>query len=830
MADYVVHFTGKNDLSSEVTKVKKDLEGVSTSANKLDQIKNKFNKITNSAAPLRSQLKGIRDLMALMNFHGLEGDPSYIEMADQIGKIKDALSATNDAIKLFGDGQYKLIAVMNSFEAVAGATSIATGAMSLFGAENENVARAIQKVQSVMAILNGVQAIARVLDKDSAMMLRIRHIRTLALAAAKDVDTAETTKNTLAMGANTVATTANTAAQKAWNVAKAIAKALLGDWTGWLLLGAVALGGYAIATAGSTKETEKETAATKRAKTAKQQYLEEAASSAGKLIGQYKMLQIQWNNLKTEGEKNQFLKDNISLFKELNDTINSVADAEKFLNEQTNKYIQAIEARAQATASYNQMIKVWEEHYKRISAYENSRAGGGYYSEVKAGDKVSKEEFLSAYKHYYGKEFDGSDISIYKFMAQLPKTTAAIVNKFRNDSSILKKQQLITASYNKALSDTKQLSQIGADAAAKIDKLGDSAKGASDNITDMNSKRASRTTSTTNDNVRKLDTEKIGDSIVESIKKRNFSNDLSPESLVGLVKANNFDLKGYDVSDIKTESTDIQRREIQRLNRIKQIQDAYGQYLVMFDKGAINIDYLNDMHQKAQTALNQLGSDIVIDKYSGEIKGKGVVQLEQLKSARELVQGLSGDFGTLYTQIDAINTLLHSTTQDSDGNLIPNVNDRNVGAIAATALATQQLGSALQALGAQGAAAKAGLILSAIGQLATSFAAAMLSASKNWITWLAFGATGMGILVSLISQMKSFADGGIIEGNSFHGDKILARVNAGEMILNQKQQSNLYHQLNNRGGLGAGTVKFEIAGSTLKGVLRNYDNKMSKVQ
>ena len=106
----------------------------------------------------------------------------------------------------------------------------------------------------------------------------------------------------------------------------------------------------------------------------------------------------------------------------------------------------------------------------------------------------------------------------------------------------------------------------------------------------------------------------------------------------------------------------------------------------------------------------------------------------------------------------------------------------------------------------------------------------MLSASKNWITWLAFGATGMGILVSLISQMKSFADGGIIEGNSFHGDKILARVNAGEMILNQKQQSNLYHQLNNRGGLGAGTVKFEIAGSTLKGVLRNYDNKMSKVQ
>ena len=816
MADYVVHFTGKNDLSSEVTKVKKDLEGVSTSANKLDQIKNKFNKITNSAAPLTSQLKGIRNLMALMNFHGLEGDPSYIEMADQIGKIKDALSATDDAIKLFGDGQYKLIAVMNSFEAVAGATSIATGAMSLFGAENENVARAIQKVQSVMAILNGVQAIANVLDKDSAMMLRIRQIRTLALAAAKDVDTAETTKNTLATGANTVATTANTIAQKAWNVAKAVAKALLGDWTGWLLLGAVALGGYAIATANSTKETEKETAATKRAKTAKQQYLEEAASSAGKLIGQYKMLQIQWNNLKTEGEKNQFLKDNISLFKELNDTINSVADAEKFLNEQTNKYIQAIEARAQATAAYNQIIKVWEEHYKRVSAYENSRSGGGYYSEVKAGDKVSKEEFLSAYKHYYGKEFDGSDISIYKFMAQLPKTTAAIVNKFRNDSSVIKKQKLITDSYNKALSDTKQLTQIATDAAAKIDKLGDAAKWASDNITDTTSNRASITTSTNNDE-RKIDTNWIQKQISKSIDERDFSNDFSLESASKFLLSNAA-LAGTDI----TRNRDYQQAKF--------ISEIYKNQLDLHRKRLIGDTEMDAARKNFIQAMAQVDTTIEVDLATGEWGGIDFLKSLNLEPAREAVQGLSGDFGTLYTQIDAINTLLHSTINKGDGNILPNINDRNAGTIAATALATQQLGSALQALGAQGAAAKAGLILSAIGQLATSFAAAMLSASKNWITWLAFGATGMGILVSLISQMKSFADGGIIEGNSFHGDKILARVNAGEMILNQKQQSNLYHQLNNRGGLGAGTVKFEIAGSTLKGVLRNYDNKMSKVQ
>ena len=47
----------------------------------------------------------------------------------------------------------------------------------------------------------------------------------------------------------------------------------------------------------------------------------------------------------------------------------------------------------------------------------------------------------------------------------------------------------------------------------------------------------------------------------------------------------------------------------------------------------------------------------------------------------------------------------------------------------------------------------------------------------------------------------SFADGGIISGSSFHGDKMLARVNAGEMILNQKQQGNLFNALNGGGAV-----------------------------
>lgn len=815
MADYVVHFTGKNDLSSEVTKVKKDLEGVSTSANKLDQIKNKFNKITSSAAPLKKQMKDIKDLMAQMNFHGLENDSSYTKMAEKIGEIRDAYDAAGESQRFFGDGQYKLQAVMNSLEAVAGATSIATGAMSLFGAENENVARAIQKVQSVMAILNGVQAIANVLDKDSAMMLRIRQIRTLALAAAKDVDTAETTKNTLATGANTVATTANTIAQKAWNVAKAVAKALLGDWTGLLLVGAVALGGYAIATANSTKETEKETEATKRAKTAKQQYLEEVASSTGKLIGQYKVLQIQWNNLKTDGEKTEWIKDNASKFNELGISINNVAKAEDVFVKKTEKFQQAIKLRAQAAAAYSQIVKVWEEYYNKVVAADNSVAGGGYYTRAQVGHQTTGRELTAAYSKYAYikplKEWENNPDKLFTIRTE----NIAPLNALRNSEAISKNQKQNAAALEKATNATDFLTQSMSYANEELKRLGTTVEGTTDNI----SNRATITTST-NDNVSKIDNSYIQKQILKSIDERDFSNDLSMESAAKLLLAN-----------AKLAPTNIKYKSDEQLLELEKIQKTYRGEIDKFIRGIIDIDQRIKAFNNAGEALKRIGlNDVSLDFGNGDIISIKSTYIDKVNAAREAIQGLSGDYGILYNQIDTINALLNSSSKNSDGDLVPNVNDRNVGTIAATALATQQLGSALQALGAQGAAAKAGLILSAIGQLATSFAAAMLSASKNWITWLAFGATGMGILVSLISQMKSFADGGIIEGNSFHGDKILARVNAGEMILNQKQQSNLYHQLNNRGGLGAGTVKFEIAGSTLKGVLRNYDNKMSKVQ
>lgn len=90
-------------------------------------------------------------------------------------------------------------------------------------------------------------------------------------------------------------------------------------------------------------------------------------------------------------------------------------------------------------------------------------------------------------------------------------------------------------------------------------------------------------------------------------------------------------------------------------------------------------------------------------------------------------------------------------------------------------------------------------------------------------------------IVSLMARANSYATGGIIGGNSHIGDNNIARVNAGEMILNGTQQYRLFRLLNGSIGpqdnnMNGGNVTFHISGSDLVGVLSNNEKRNSRVR
>lgn len=115
----------------------------------------------------------------------------------------------------------------------------------------------------------------------------------------------------------------------------------------------------------------------------------------------------------------------------------------------------------------------------------------------------------------------------------------------------------------------------------------------------------------------------------------------------------------------------------------------------------------------------------------------------------------------------------------------------------------KQMGSGLSSLGNALEIPElnvAGVIAQSIATLVQSYAAATLQASTMgpW-AWIAFAAVGLAQLAAIVTSVKSmgaFADGGIVGGSSWSGDRLTARVNSGEMILNRQQQRRLWEIVN----------------------------------
>lgn len=198
------------------------------------------------------------------------------------------------------------------------------------------------------------------------------------------------------------------------------------------------------------------------------------------------------------------------------------------------------------------------------------------------------------------------------------------------------------------------------------------------------------------------------------------------------------------------------------------------------------------------------------------------LQLLQLSTDPKAGISLAANFGLntdLFNQLTTLYTLMKSNA------------DIAAKTAAAFGLAGQMMGSLGSAFQNSGLS-KAALVASAIGNILLGFAQASAeSGKKGMIYWIAATLSGLATVASVIGQMKSYSTGGIIQGNSTHGDQIMARVNAGEMILNPRQQGNLFDMLNSgiTGGNG-GTVEFKIKGDTLYGVLNNYNRIHGKIK
>ena len=878
-ADLIMKLRGQDDLSKTIQGVKAELSDTEKKALKLDLIKKEFDRIKDSSMPLKRQLRQVKALLGEMNMQGLNKNDLFRSMTQQAGEMSDSMADANQAVAAFANDTMNLEASAQALQLVAGGASLVTGAMGLLGIEDEKVQQAMLKVQSAISLVNGVTAIANVLNKDSILMLRIKKIM-------MDANTASTTTNTVAEGANAAATGISTVARNAWNVTVAIGKALLGDFSGLVLVAAAGLVTYALCTDDSTDSQEKHNKAVSDAQKIEQDYSKKVSSSTGELVGKYQVLRREWLSLKTTAEKTKWIEDNQSAMDGLGLSVNNLSDAENVFVSNTSRVVAALEARAKAEAAQQALVETYKKYYEQKNRHDTST--GDYYYKVKTGDKINQDEAKAA---GLGKG-DGSGWSEYT----LSKQGAAKVNAYRSRQAVNKKNQrnnkldsdlkkstdfytdIIvdnTAIANKTLKGGKHTSKHTGKGGGhttkttpKTDKTEvfdpSSLKGLEQHLSKLqeeqgklnplNTDAVEKYKNAIEETKKKIEQTKIKLGIEVDEKADENSLDALEDKLKELEdKRTKIDVDDTDSVAKINADIDVMKKDIEKKKIKLGIETEKSEPTIKAEKESDN--YTKGSNEDKRLSYNNAQTKVSTMKQDFEIgiigKDEFDSQLKELNSQLENL-GLQkidlevDDDGTIVDTSDRLKELketLQNVTRSMSGEcgqmveqftqLAEILGDENADSATKAAAGLVTMGEALQKIGGDGMVAKVGAVMAAIGQIILGFATASAQAAAlGPFGWIAFLGAGLAAVATTISTIKGFAEGGIIEGASHTGDKVLARVNAGEMVLNKRQQSNLFNLLDGNGigqNANGGKVEFVIKGSTLKGVLNNYNDRMNKL-
>jgi hypothetical protein len=92
-------------------------------------------------------------------------------------------------------------------------------------------------------------------------------------------------------------------------------------------------------------------------------------------------------------------------------------------------------------------------------------------------------------------------------------------------------------------------------------------------------------------------------------------------------------------------------------------------------------------------------------------------------------------------------------------------------------------------------------------------------------------ASQLGVVASSFAAIGAFENGGIVGGNSFSGDKLFAKINSGEMVLNKKQQGNVAGMIGAGSAQGVNVVlqpSLSISGDKIRVLLDRVDKSNSR--
>jgi hypothetical protein len=121
---------------------------------------------------LRKTFAENRAVLQNLYAQGLQNTKMYKDLEKVTGELSDTINDVNEAVKLAGSDTRSLDNLIGSAQAITGAFTVAQGAVALFGDENENLQKALLRVNAALSILNGLQAIQTELKRKDSFVSR----------------------------------------------------------------------------------------------------------------------------------------------------------------------------------------------------------------------------------------------------------------------------------------------------------------------------------------------------------------------------------------------------------------------------------------------------------------------------------------------------------------------------------------------------------------------------------------------------------------------------------------------------------------------------------
>ena len=207
----------------------------------------------NAVESIGNVKKALKEANAeLINAQSNFGDYSEqaIEAAKRVAELKDKISEARETADLFDPGK-KFQALAGAATAVAGGFTAVQGALGLIGVESEEVEKSLLKVQSALALSQGLSTITdsvkdferlgKVIQSTTAFQTAYNFVMGKKVAIQAQ-DTATTVASTVATKAQAAATNTATVATTASSTAmKVLRGAILATGIGALVIGLIAV-------------------------------------------------------------------------------------------------------------------------------------------------------------------------------------------------------------------------------------------------------------------------------------------------------------------------------------------------------------------------------------------------------------------------------------------------------------------------------------------------------------------------------------------------------------------------------------------------------------